>query len=482
MEPNPDPNKPMAIPKGSLPLPTDKPGTQHYVLTSHGRFGILSNQYPFDVNVLPAAKIDTFDVQPLHIPKEGAAVKITWVVGGATTVTITPDDDIKGQTLPSDKGDVTVHPKAAKTTYTLTAQGAKGTQPATAQKDVVVDPPTLTSLTADSASVIRGNQVNLSWQGDNFSKLSLSADKGDLSKQPQDIKADATSVAVKPTETTTYTLTATNAGGSVQKQVQVTVSGVTISAFDANPKKITKGQSATLTWQVTGATKIEIQPDVGVVPTNQTSVPVNPQANTAYTLVATGPDGVQVKSQPVNIAVGLGAASGNMAGPTTVTKGESATLAFTFQNAKHIQIKGSDGKTVLDANEANPSGTGNVTVKPDQTTVYTLVVTGDDGTAVPAAAVYLDRGRADADTRANAAADAGPTRARSSTRATATGADALATALAALKQDIPSRSAETGCPALVPRCEQALAYPVRQVRERDNQIQLDDLAIVEELV
>ncbi|HEX5416462.1 MAG TPA: FHA domain-containing protein, partial [Chloroflexota bacterium] len=268
LDPNPEPNKAMQVPAGSIPLPTDKAGTQHYVLTSHGRFGILSSQYPIDVTVLPAAKINNFTVDPLHIPEEGTAVKITWDVSGATSIKITPDDEFKGQKLALDKGDLTLHPKAAKTTYTLTAQGAEGTQPVVSQKDVVVDPPTLTAFTVDSASVIRGNSVTLSWQGENFTKLTLSADKGDLKEKPQDIPANVTSTAVKPTDTTTYTLTAANAGGSLQKQVQVSVSGVSISAFDANPKKIIKGQSANLTWQVTGATKIAIQPDVGAVPAN----------------------------------------------------------------------------------------------------------------------------------------------------------------------------------------------------------------------
>jgi len=386
VDPNPDPNKTLETPAGSLSLPTDKAGTQHYVLTSHGRFGILSTQFPFDIVVLPAAKIDTFDVQPSHITKEGDPVKISWVVSGATAVTITPDDEFKGQTLAPDKGDVTVHPKTATTTYTITAQGAQGTQPVTLSKSVVIDPPVLTSFTADNSTIVRGDQVTLTWLGQNFTKLLLTSNKGDVEpgKKEIDLTTGNTSYVAKPTDTTIYTLTASNAGGSVQKQVTVTVGGVSISAFDVNPKKIIKGQSATLTWQVSGATKIEIQPDVGTVPSNQTSVPVNPDKTTAYTLVVTGPDGSQVKSNPVTVQVGLGAATGTLTGPTTVTKGESLTLAYTYQNAKHIQISGSDGKTVLNRDVGTPNGTGTITLKPDQTTVYTFVITGDDGTPVPA--------------------------------------------------------------------------------------------------
>jgi|GEM_PF-2852223 len=385
LDPNPDPNQALNVAQGSLTLPTDKAGSTRYVLTSHGRFGILSTQYPFDITVLPAPKIDTFDAQPDHIAKEGDPVQLSWVVAGATSVKITPDDEFKGQTLAPDKGNLTVHPKAAKTTYTLTAQGAQGTQPATSQKDVVIDPPTLT-FTASNPSVVRGNQVTLSWQGSGYTKLTLSADQGELSKQPQNLDVNATSIAVKPTETTTYTLIAANAGGSVPRSVSVTVNEIKIAAFDVNPRTITKGQSATLTWQVTGATKIEIQPKVGVVPTNQSSVQVNPQQTTTYTLTATGPDGSTEKSKPpVTLTVGLGTPSGNLTGTSPVTKGESATLSYTYQNATQIQIKGSDGTVVVDrpVPVGSPNGAGNTTVKPNQTTIYTLIVTGDDGTAVP---------------------------------------------------------------------------------------------------
>jgi hypothetical protein len=74
--------------------------------------------------------------------------------------------------------------------------------------------PSISSFTASSASVSSGTQVTLSWQGSGASYNIIS---------PQIGAVRSTSVTVKPTQTTTYTLYTTNQYGRTQASVTVTV-------------------------------------------------------------------------------------------------------------------------------------------------------------------------------------------------------------------------------------------------------------------
>lgn len=65
----------------------------------------------------------------------------------------------------------------------------------------------------------------------------------------------------------------------------------TISSFEAEPRTIERGQSATLRWSVSGeATEISIAPGVGTVSASG-SRQVFPGQTTTYTLTASGPGG-----------------------------------------------------------------------------------------------------------------------------------------------------------------------------------------------
>lgn len=68
-----------------------------------------------------------------------------------------------------------------------------------------------------------------------------------------------------------------------------------ISSFGANPGKITRGQSTTLSWGlVSNATFVEITPGIGGVPTPGTVV-VAPNTTTDYTLIARGCGGTATR-------------------------------------------------------------------------------------------------------------------------------------------------------------------------------------------
>ena len=74
--------------------------------------------------------------------------------------------------------------------------------------------PSITSFTASPTSVSSGAQVTLSWQASGASYNVISPGIGAVR---------GTSATVKPTQTTTYTLYATNQYGRTQASVTVTV-------------------------------------------------------------------------------------------------------------------------------------------------------------------------------------------------------------------------------------------------------------------
>lgn len=86
-----------------------------------------------------------------------------------------------------------------------------------------------------------------------------------------------------------------------------------IDSFYVDPKNISQGQSASLTWNVTGATKVMIVPDIGEVPSASSKV-VSPKGDTTYVLTATSVGGNSTRE--VKISVGNAEIASTGATPT----------------------------------------------------------------------------------------------------------------------------------------------------------------------
>jgi len=73
-----------------------------------------------------------------------------------------------------------------------------------------------------------------------------------------------------------------------------------INSFTASPTSINEGQRTTLSWNVSGATKITIQPEIGTAgPTG--SLQLSPTADITYTLTATNESGSATGSVTVTV-------------------------------------------------------------------------------------------------------------------------------------------------------------------------------------
>ena len=159
--------------------------------------------------------------------------------------------------------------------------------------------PAISSFTASPSSITSPQSSVLSWSVTGATGLKI--DPGNITVTGQ------TSRSVTPSGTTTYTLTATNNAGSVTRSVTVTVTNAppppplpVIASFSASPGTITSGQSSTLSWSVSGATELRLDPG-NITVTGQTSRSVSPTSTTTYILTATNNAGSLARSVLVTV-------------------------------------------------------------------------------------------------------------------------------------------------------------------------------------
>jgi serine/threonine-protein kinase len=165
----------------------------------------------------------------------------------------------------------------------------------------VAGPPTAT-LSADPATVVKGQSVTLNWSSQNATDLDLEPGVGK-------VKA-AGSQVVTPQESTTYTLTAAGPGGTQSPTAHISVTNPSPgpntpvrpvkASLTSEPARVEKGQSVKLIWDSQNATDLDIEPEVGKVPATGSRT-VTPQESTTYTLIATGPGGSQHPSTRVMV-------------------------------------------------------------------------------------------------------------------------------------------------------------------------------------
>ena len=222
-------------------------------------------------------------------------------------------------------------------------------------------PPTV-SFTASPTSIIIPASSTLSWTVTGVGISSVSIDQG--------IGSVATSGtrSVSPTTTTTYTITATGIGGTTTRTVTVTASlppPPTVS-FSTSPSSICGGNSATLSWTVTGnVSSISINQGIGSVATSGTRS-VSPTITTTYTITATGIGGTTTRNvtltvlQPTNTTLSLDSPA--------IIRGQSTTLNWvTTGDASSASL--SPGIGAVNIN-------GNRIVSPTETTTYQIYVGG----------------------------------------------------------------------------------------------------------
>lgn len=220
------------------------------------------------------------------------------------------------------------------------------------------------------------------------------------------------SISVHPSETTTYKLIATGDGEEKVALCTVTVKEepqepLLISSFDASPDSIKSGESAVLNWHVSGASKVNIEPGIGIVEPSGTAS-VSPDQTTTYKLTASNDDKEDVAYCTIAVeenvtapeeSITSPAESGVMpaennqtsqknlpsigsfnANPDIVEKGKSSVLTWDVTSATKVSIEPGIGTVSL---------TGSQRIFPDKNTTYLLKATNEAGSVDATKVVYV---------------------------------------------------------------------------------------------
>ncbi|HJW08335.1 MAG TPA: putative Ig domain-containing protein [Holophagaceae bacterium] len=309
------------------------PTTAHVVATSQADLGKSATA---TVTVVAAPAITGFTASPGTIASGSSSTLTATFSGGTASVD-------HGVGVVNSGAGVLVSP-AATTTYTLTVTNTAGTAVTATATVTVQSPPSITSFAAAPATITSGSSAILNWTVTGATSLSLDNGIGDVS--------GATSHPVTPGATTTYTLTATNAFGSVNATATVTVvPPPAITSFSANPTSVVSGATTQLSATFSGGTGVVTPGNLAI--TSGTPITSNPIATTTtFTLTVTNPAGTSTtqtttvslilpppppagaSAAPGDSAVTVswnpatGAASYNLyrASSTGVTKGNYASL------------------------------------------------------------------------------------------------------------------------------------------------------------
>jgi hypothetical protein len=306
---------------------------------------------------LTATNANGSDTATATITVSGSVVNVTYCYASPANITVGESSTIFFATTNANSvtinngvgtvganGSVVVSPTSS-TTYTVTANGPNGTSASCSAAVQVTtgQVPRIIRFSAAPQSIVAGQSSTLFWVVENATTVSISNGLGNVSL--------GGSQDVTPGATTTYTLTATNAAGSVTSQATVNVSAaVKITSFTATPNPSTAaGAAVALACTATGSTNITLN-GVTTAGTSATAT-VNPQATTTYTCVATGPGGgIDQQSLTVTVPTGGGGGGGNQ-GPTIVVNGgltQTTTSRFiTLDASKSTSPSGNNPLTFL---------------------------------------------------------------------------------------------------------------------------------------
>jgi len=235
--------------------------------------------------------------------------------------------------------------------------------------------PVVTSFDASSSTITTGQEATLHWETTGASSVTISPGIGTV--------ASSGSRVVSPEMTTTYTLVANKMTGSANMSVTITVTGAlpSITSFSIIPDSIFTGQTATLSWNVSGSESVSIDPGIGTVSSSGTE-DVSPGLTTKYTLTASNGAGNSTASATLNVTASKAPIVTTFsASPTSIKSGEVSTLTWDIIGAKSININQGVGGV---------ASKGSTQVAPSATAEYTLIAASDYGSTTRSVTVSVD--------------------------------------------------------------------------------------------
>ena len=183
-------------------------------------------------------------------------------------------------------------------------------------------PPSIDTFTASPSTLVLGNTFQLNWSvSGSVTSVNIS-DVGNVNTSG--------SATILPGGDITYTITATGPGGTVAKSVAIDVHIPPQISFSVDKSQIVGGDTATLTWSVTGdADTMSINPGIGGTNLSGTQL-IQPSQDTTYTAVASGLGGTDTEQLTVEVVY---PPEVSLTGPLSTDYGDDITLTFNADNA-----------------------------------------------------------------------------------------------------------------------------------------------------
>ncbi|MFH1674773.1 MAG: RHS repeat-associated core domain-containing protein [Pseudomonadota bacterium] len=342
-------------PSGSIAVSPSQ--TTMYTITATNSAGSATAEVTISVIVPPTV---TITVSPSLIAL-GESTTLAWSSTNAESVII---DNGIGEVGAS--GSLAVSPSAT-TTYVITATNGAGSVTDTATISVI--PPPTVDIAADPVSIILGAGATLSWTSTDADTVSIDNGIGQV--------APSGLLAVSPTATTTYSITASNASGTATDTVTISVLVPPTTSISADRTSIVLGESVTLSWTATNADTVAIDNGIGQVDPSG-SITVFPGETTTYTVTANNAAGSATDS--VTVSVIVPPTVDISADPDSITLGELSTLTWSSTSADTVTIDNGIG-------DVAPNDS--LIVSPTQTTTYTITATNSAGSAQSSATITL---------------------------------------------------------------------------------------------
>lgn len=298
-----------------------------------------------DITVYEPIEINSFSgVQPIA---PGESTDLTWEISGDVESVIVSDGLATYEVEAEDfaQGTLSLQPDTS-TTYSLIASNEAHSKTAEFEVVVLPNPPTITRFDAADTLVATGGTTTLTWAIEEADSYTLS--DGTQTLNTTGISSTNGLFITTVSGPTTYTLRASNAGGTTDATVFVDTAGaVSIQSFSVAPNALAPGESTTVSWTTTNATSIELRDSEGniidISTLNPTTDSLSLIVDTSKTLILTanglaGPVSASaqfVVNDPVEIL-------DFQASAATITQGDSLTLAWQTEFALGVEIECTD--------------------------------------------------------------------------------------------------------------------------------------------
>jgi hypothetical protein len=262
-------------------------------------------------------------------------------------------------------GGVTVFEKQvtlkASNRLTLSLTGTRGAAiTLVVRKTASPTPPTVT-LSANPSTINAGAASTLAWTSTNATSITIDNGIGSVALSGTRV--------VTPNQTTTYTITATGAGGSAGATALVEVKPLPTVQMTCFPHRILPGETAELFWRTWDAETVTIDPGIGIVDPIGDSITLRPETTTTYTITATNSAGT-VTTQ-ATVIIGL---EGALHVP-----GHYATIQAAVDAASNGEVVVLADGTYTGAGNRNITAQGKALVVRSATGAQSCIIDGQGG-------------------------------------------------------------------------------------------------------